>query len=218
MVGVVRDVKQSSWSGKPANEFYIPFQQDAGFLSGAHPWVTYMTLVVRTAGDPLSMAGAVQRTIWSLNKDVPISDVRSMEQVIARALWQAHFQGLIVGLFAAFAMLLAAIGIYGVMTYSVTRRTQEIGIRVALGARPSSVIWLILKQAAVLVAAGLILGLSAAFALARFVAKLLYGISPADPVTFVVVPLALAAIALVASYLPARRATKVDPVIALRAG
>jgi putative ABC transport system permease protein len=216
VVGVVANVKQAEWAAEPGEELYVPFFQESGFLSGTQPSRSYMTLVVRTSVDPLSLAGGVQNAIWRLNRSAAVSDVRSLGQVIASSLRQPRFHLTVMGLFAGFAMVLAAIGIYGVMDYTVRRRTHEIGIRMALGARRAAVLWMVLRQALALVLAGVALGLAAALALTRSLAKLLYGVTPGDPATFAVLPLALVLIAALAAYVPARRAAAVDPAAALR--
>ena len=216
VVGVVGDVKQGSWTEEAAAEFYVPLRQEESALESSQSPRAYMTLVVRTAVEPLSVAGAVRSAIWSINGSAAISQVRSLEQVIATILWQERFQAVILGVFAAFAVLLAAIGIYGVMAYSVARRTQEIGIRMALGAGRAAVLWMVVRRSFALVLTGIVCGLAVALALTRYLTTLLHGVSPADPVTFAAIPVLMAIVALVASLLPARRASGVDPARALR--
>jgi putative ABC transport system permease protein len=208
IVGVVRDLKQSDWTAEPVQEMYLPHYQSA------EP--RYMTLVVRSASDPTGLIGAVQNEVWAIDKDLPVAQIMSMEQVISDSVGQQRFNMLLLGIFAGLAMTLAAIGIYGVMSYSVTQRKHEIGIRMALGAKQSDVLWMIVKQAMTLTAIGVSLGLIAAFLLTRLMSSLLYGVSATDPATFFAIPLLLAGVALGASFVPARRATKVDPMVALR--
>jgi len=186
------------------------------FISNLQQPVSLVNLVVRTHGDARQLANAIQKEIHSLDREMPISDVRTMDQDVSASVAAPRFNTILLGGFAALALVLAAVGIFGVISYSVAQRTQEIGIRRALGAGTGSVMRLVLHQSAVLIAAGVGLGLAGAFAVTRFLQSLLFGVTPADPVTFVAVCMVLTAVALVASYLPARRATKVDPMIALR--
>ncbi|HET8547337.1 MAG TPA: ABC transporter permease [Bryobacteraceae bacterium] len=216
VVGVVPSVKQHSWTADAAGEYYVALRQQEQMLASTHPWQSYITLVARTAAEPLSTASAVRSAIWSLNGNAAIAEVRSLEQVIATALWQDRLQTLMLAVFAAFAVLLAAIGIYGVTAYSVARRTQEIGIRMALGAGRAAVLWMVLRRSFVLMLAGVTAGLAIALALTRWLATMLYGVTPTDPITFAAIPIIMAAVALIASLLPARRASSVDPATALR--
>jgi putative ABC transport system permease protein len=216
VVGVYRDVRQDSWPMQPSNEYYVPLRQDAGFLASTRPWMSSMTLVVRTGVDPATLTNAVKEAIWARDRNIPISEVRTMEQILRAALWQARFQMLIFSVFAAFALVLAAIGMYGVVAYSAGRRTHEIGIRMALGARRGEVIWMVLRQGLSLVGAGIGIGLGAALVVTRSMKSLLYGVTASDPLTFALIPAVLAAVAAAASYLPARRASGIDPVSALR--
>jgi len=216
VVGVIKDVKQNDWASRPDNEYYVPFLQSKGFLDGAHPWVSYMTLVVRTAGEPLALSRAVQSTVWSIDRNLPLASVKTLEQVIAASVWQPRFNLLLVGLFAGLALVLAAVGIYGVMAYSVTERTHEIGIRMALGAKQADVLRLVVREGMALAAIGGAIGLAGAFALTRLLGSLLYQVNATDPAIFAAVPCLFAVVAFLASYIPARRATRVDPMIALR--
>jgi putative ABC transport system permease protein len=216
VVGVIRNVKQWEWTGEPDYEFYLAFAQDAGFGGSTNPWFSAMTLVVRTSGEPLGLSRAVQNAAWSIDKNLPLSHVQTYEQIIAGSVWRERFNLLLVGLFAALALVLAAVGIYGVMTYSVTERTHEIGIRMALGARAGNVLSLVLRQGFSLALVGIALGLMGAAWLTGAMKSLLFGVSSNDPPTFVIVSALLLAVAAAAIYIPARRATKVDPIVALR--
>jgi putative ABC transport system permease protein len=175
-----------------------------------------MQVVVRTAGDPLLAASTVRREIARLDPDQPISDVRTMDQRIGRSLEARRFSMLLLAVFAAVALALAAIGIYGIIAYAVTERTHEIGVRLALGAQRRDVVSMIVGQGMAMTAAGTAVGIVAALMTARLMTGLLFGVSAIDPLTFVVIPLLVAAVALVACWLPARRATTVDPLVALR--
>ena len=182
------------------------------------PQLTYssMTFVVRTEGDPLALAGAARREIQALDKDLPVADVRTMESWMGESVARARFGTLLLAVFAGVALLLAAVGIYGVMAYTVEQRRHEIGIRMALGATVGDVLRLVVRQGLLLTLTGVALGLLGAFALTRVMSGLLFGVTATDPVTFAGVALLLATVALVACLVPARRATKVDPMIALR--
>jgi putative ABC transport system permease protein len=216
VVGVTRNVKQWEWTGEPDYEFYLAFAQNKPFYESKHAWFSAMTLVVRTSAEPLGLSKAVQNAVWSIDKNLPLSHVQTYEQIIAGSVWQQRFNLLLVGLFASLALVLAAVGIYGVMAYSVTERTHEIGIRMALGAKQGDVLRLVVREGMALAAIGAAIGLGGAFALTRFLAGLLYQVKANDPVVFVAVPPLFAAVAFLASYIPARRATRVDPMIALR--
>jgi putative ABC transport system permease protein len=207
IVGVVGDARYDSLTDEAQPTVYFP-----------HPELAYefMTLVIRTSGDPAEMAPAARRVISSLDPDQPVSDVRTMRQVLAERVARARFTTLLLGLFAGLATLLAAVGIFGVMNYAVTLRTREIGLRMALGAQPRRVLMLILRQGLLLTLAGIGAGLLGALALTRLMSSLLYGVSVTDPLTFAAIVFLLALVALVACYIPARRATRVDPLIALR--
>jgi putative ABC transport system permease protein len=208
IVGVVRDLKQSDWMADPIEEMYLPH------LQSAEP--RYMTLVVKSASDPAGLIAAVQSEVWAIDKNLPVSQMMSMEQAISDSVGQQRFNMLLLGIFAGLALTLAAIGIYGVMSYSVTQRRHEIGIRMALGATQGNVLWMVVKQGMTLTAIGVSLGLAGAFLLTRLMSSLLYGISATDPFTFLIIPLLLTGVALGACFVPARRATRVDPMVALR--
>ncbi|MCI0489449.1 MAG: ABC transporter permease [Blastocatellia bacterium] len=216
VVGVARDVKQEEWSQEAESEIYLPYRQEASYLTNPAPHFSYLTLVVRTASDATSLAPSVRREVWAIEKDAPISSIATMEDVIAEQLWQARFSMLLLGLFAGVSMMLAGIGIYGVMSYSVAQRTHEIGIRMALGAGRSDILRMVIKQGITLAIAGVLIGLAAAFALTRVMEGLLYGVSATDPMTFSSIALLLVTVAIAACIIPARRAMRVDPMVALR--
>jgi putative ABC transport system permease protein len=207
IVGVVADMRSLELNTEPVPEIYTSYLQDP--FAG-------MSYVVRTAVEPESLVPAVRETVREIDKAQPVAEFKEMEQIVSEVAAQPRFNTLLLGLFAAVALLLAAAGIYGVMSYSVTQRTHEIGLRMALGAQTSDVIRLIVGQCIKLTLAGLALGLVCAYALTRVMAALLYGVSPTDPSTFASGALLLVIVALLACYLPARRASKVDPLVALR--
>jgi putative ABC transport system permease protein len=206
VVGIVPDVRHEL--NLPVTpDYYLPHAQD--------PWNS-MVLVAKTKVEPLALAASIRQQVWSLDKDQPVFDVRSMEQVRALSVSLYSFSSVSLGIFAVIALLLAAIGIYGVMSYAVTQRTQEIGIRMALGARAADVLKLVVRDGMALALIGVVAGLAGAFALTRLLRSLLVGVTPTDLVTFTMVTLGLLSVALLACYVPARRATKVDPLVALR--
>jgi putative ABC transport system permease protein len=207
IVGVVGSIKQTTLDAEVRPAMYLPQLQAPNNI---------MTIVVRTAGDPAAMAATVREQVRALDKNLPVTHVRTMEDVFHTSVAQPRFSMLVVGLFAALALVLAVVGIYGVMAYSVSRRAHEIGVRMALGARTGQVLKLVLKEGMTLTLAGIAIGLLGAFALTRVLESLLFGVSTKDPFTFVAVSVLLAVVAFVACYIPARRATKVDPLAALR--
>jgi len=207
VVGVVGDVKQYGLDQKTPLETYEPFAQQP-FSS--------MSLVVRAAGDPAALSNAIRGEVLSVDKDQPVSSIKPLTELVRSSIAQQRFAMLLLGVFAAVAMLLAVVGIYGVMSYSVTQRTHEIGIRMALGASPRNVLRLVVGQGMRLALIGVALGLSIAFLVTRIMASLLFGVSATDLMTFTVFSVSLTAVALVACLVPARRALKVDPMVALR--
>lgn len=207
IVGVVRDTKPSL-DAEPSQQMYVPYAQDSGW-SG-------MSLVIRTSGDPLDTVAAARNAVRSIDKGIPVFNVKSMNDVLATSVSQQRMSMLLLSAFAGVALLLAMIGIYGVTAYYVTQRTQEIGIRMALGAQMGDVMKLVLASGMALALVGVGLGVVGALALTRLMTSLLFAVKPTDAVTFVTVSLCLLVTALIASYIPARRATKVDPLVALR--
>jgi putative ABC transport system permease protein len=210
VVGVVQDTTQNSVDTETIAEMFVPY------VNGANPSVVRMNFVVRAAGDPTSIIGAVREEIRRSDSALPVSDVATMRSLADRVLSPARFSLVLLTLFAAVALILALIGIYGVMNYTVTQRTREMGIRLALGAQATDVFKLVVGQGMMLALIGVSLGLIGAFAVTRVMASLLYGVSATDSATFAGVSLLLVAVAALACYIPARRATKVDPMIALR--
>jgi putative ABC transport system permease protein len=175
-----------------------------------------LTLVVRSDRDPLALVTSVENQVWSIDKNLPVSDIATMEEVVAQSIEQQRFNMFLLGLFACVALILAMVGIYGVMSESVASRTHEIGIRMALGAQAADVLRMVVRQGMALAAIGIGIGLFGAFWLTQFMSRLLYEISPTDRTTFFLIPLVVALIVLCACLIPARRATKVDPLEALR--
>jgi putative ABC transport system permease protein len=216
VVGVTKNVTQSDWAVPIAPEIYSAALQNFKFLGETDSSISYITLVVRTAGDPAAMAKSVKSTVWSFDHNLPISEVVTMDGVVAEATAQPRFEMLLLGVFAAVALALAAVGIYGVMSYSVSRRTHEIGIRVSLGATRAQILALVLRQGLILAVTGLAIGVIGAMFLSRLMAGLLYGVQPTDPVTYIGVGALLLLVAVAAAYVPARRAMRVDPIVALR--
>jgi putative ABC transport system permease protein len=207
IVGITADVKHEGLDANELTAVYVPFAQRPN---------ASMILIARTSVEPASLAAAVRNEVLSLDRDQPVYQIRTMDDVISTSVAQPRFSMLLLGIFASGAMILAAIGLYGVMSYSVTERTKELGVRLALGARKQDVLRLVVGQGMLLVGLGLAAGLAGAFALTRLMTGLLYGISATDPLTFAIIPVFLAMVGLAACYIPARRATKVDPLTALR--
>ena len=207
IVGVASDVRNIELREEPAPEFYLSALQDT--------W-TGMSLVVRTNLEPASLTSDIRRIVSDVDKSAPVSEVKTMDQIVSSAITQPRFNLFLLGLFSGIALLLSAAGIYGVTAYSVTQRTHEFGIRMALGAQASDVLKMMLGQGMRLIAAGIAIGLVASFALTRLLKKLVFGVSVTDPLTFISITVVLTVAALLACYIPARRATKVDPLVALR--
>ena len=210
VAGVVGDVRQGGLYGEQDLAIYVPYAQERrGFVAPRD-------LIVRTTGNPASLAGAVREAVWAVDKDQPISNVRTMDHVLAASVSRERFQTLLLALFATLALVLACVGLYGVISYAVVQRTHEIGVRMALGAQAGDVLRLVINQGMLLTLIGLVIGIAGAFAVTRVMTEMLYGVTARDPLTFAGVPIVLGVIALLACYIPARRATKVDPLVALR--
>ena len=207
IVGVVPSTRYLPLTTEPSPEVFICDVQ--------HPQ-SDTTLILHATSDPASLAAAVRSKVQEVDRNQPVFDVATMEERFWQALAPQRFNALVLGIFAGVAVILAGVGVYGVMAYSVTRRTHEIGIRIALGAQRQDVLKLVLRHGVLLVASGIGLGVAGALALTRSLSSLLYGVKPTDPLTFIGVSLILISVALMASYIPARRATKVDPMVALR--
>jgi putative ABC transport system permease protein len=190
---------------------YVPYRQIA-----SHPWYSPRDLAIRTAGDPHDIVAAVRREIQAVDPNQSVANIATMEELLVRDAGSRRLGMILLSVFAGLALLLASLGIYGVLSFVVAQQTREIGVRMALGAQVRDVIALVLKKGMRWVLIGVILGLLAAFALSRLMTSLLFGVSAKDPMTFVSIALILTAVALLACYLPARRATKVDPLVALR--
>jgi putative ABC transport system permease protein len=207
IIGIVADVKHAKLDQEAEPMSYWPIAE--------LPYST-MTFVLRTRGEPLALAAAARNVIQALDPQQPVADVRTLESMLGKSVARQRFNTLLLGVFAAVALLLAGVGIYGVMSYGVTQRTHEFGIRTALGATAADVSRLVLRQGMGLALLGVGLGLIAALALTRLLRTLVFGVGLGDPLTFVTVALLLGLVALLACWIPARRATKVDPMVALR--
>jgi putative ABC transport system permease protein len=220
VIGVAKDAKQEDWAATPYPEVYLAAFQNHDFLgdSGSEivSHVSYITLVVRAARDPAALAPTMKDTVWAFDRNLAISEVLTMEGIVAGANAQPRFEMLLLSIFAALALVLAAVGIYGVMSYSVSRRTREIGVRLSLGASRTDVLLLVVRQGMMLALGGLVAGIVGALLLSRLMSKLLYGVKPTDPITFAGVAAVLGLVALLACCIPARRAMRVDPMVALR--
>jgi putative ABC transport system permease protein len=209
IVGVSRDIKQFGVRERTTDVIYLPFAQSPPRTA---------TILVRAAGDPSALVGPARSAIGALDGELAVFGITTMSEVLARSIWQPRLQALLVAAFAVIALVLAAVGVYGVVSYAVAQRTREIGVRMALGALPSSVLRLVVAQGVRLTLVGVVLGLAGSLAAARLLQGLLFGVNPRDPITFAVGPLVLIVVAVVACFVPARRAARVDPSIALRAG
>jgi len=207
IVGIVGDVRNGGPEDEPRPEFYYSYFQNQ---------IPFLVMAIRTANEPAGLIPAVRREIWSEDKDLPLSSIYTLEQLLNKTTAERRFNLLLLGLFSGLALVLAVVGIYGVVSYAVTQRTHEIGLRLALGAQHGDVRKLVIRQGMIPVVAGIAIGLSGALALTRLMKSLLFDVSATDPLTFVGLSLLLIVVALVACWIPARRATKVDPLLALR--
>ena len=220
VIGIAKDAKQDNWTDKATPEVYLAAFQNHDYLgdsgTDASEHMDYITLVVRSAGDPASVASAMKQAAWSFDRNLAISQVVTMDSVIAEANAQPRFEMMLLSIFAAVALVLAAVGIYGVISYTASRRTHEIGVRMSLGATRGDVLLLVVRQGAWLALAGSATGFAGALLLSRLMAGLLYGVKPTDPITFTAVAVGLGVVAMLACYIPARRAMRIDPMAALR--
>ena len=207
IIGIVGDIKETALEQEPNPAVYWPYPREP------YP---FMNFVIRAAIDPATLSAAAAREIHALDPDQPVADVRTLDQVVAKSIARPRFNALLLAIFAGVALVLASVGIYGVMNYSATQRTQEIGIRMALGAKPGDILRLVVGHGMKLTAAGIVIGVIASLALTRVMSNLLFGVTATDLPTFVGVSAVLTAVALLANYIPARRATRVSPVVALR--
>jgi predicted permease len=220
VIGVVADAKQGDWASEPWPEIYLAALQNGAFLGDSRDSIAshmaYITLVARSEGNLANLISSVKQTVWSFDRNLPISEVSTMERVVADANAQPRFEMLLLGVFGAVALVLAAVGIYGVMNYSVSRRTREFGIRISLGASRADVLRIVVKQGMLQVLAGTAAGITGALLLSELMAKMLYGVHPTDPVTFGGVAIVLGLAALLATFIPALKAAHIEPIKALR--
>jgi putative ABC transport system permease protein len=216
IVGIVGNVRETGLSDSDVGVMYLPEGQVPNGLTALANSVIPLAWAIRSSKEPATLAVAVEREIRGVDSQMPVSKVATMEQLLSEQVSRQNFNMLLLTIFAGIACTLAAIGIYGLMSYAVEQRTQELGIRMALGAERSDMLRLVLAQGMKLACAGVVIGAGIAFALARLLTGMLYGVKASDPSTFVGVALLLTAVALVATYIPARRAMRVDPVVALR--
>jgi predicted permease len=207
VVGVVGDVRHQGLDVQVEPMIYLPHAQSPS---------RGMMIVMRTVGDPLALTGVVRSAVWEMDPDIPLSDVRAMEVRIDESVAKPRFMVQVLTAFGAVALMLAAIGIYGVMSFAVVQQTRDIGIRIAFGAEPRTVLAMVLRRGLSLAVIGVALGLAVATGATRAMSTLLFGVGATDPLTFVSFPIVLVAVAALATYLPARRATRVDPITALR--
>jgi predicted permease len=216
IIGVVADARDAGLNSDPFPLMYVPVSQIPDGVTALNAGFLPITWVIRTHGDPHRLSSAIQNELRQGSGGLPVAHIRSMDEVVVRSTARSDFNMSLLTIFAGSALLLAAIGIYGLMAYSVQQRAQEIGIRMALGAQSGNVRNMVVVQGMRLVLIGVLAGLAAAFGLTRLITSFLFGVKALDPVTFTIVPVLLSAVALLAIWFPARRATRVDPVEALR--
>jgi len=215
IIGVVGDVRDDALNQDPEPGMYLPNAQVPDAIQALNVKLTPLAWVIKTRVDPMTLRAPVEEELRKVS-GLPVSDVRTMDETVSRSTARARFHMLLMSVFGGVSLLLAAIGIYGLMAYSVEQRTQEIGIRVALGAEPDDVRRMVMKQGVTLAFLGILIGLGAAFALAKQLQSFVFGVTVWDPLVFVSIPLVLALVAVIAVWLPAQRATQVDPATALR--
>jgi len=211
IVGIVTDVRQMGMDVPVKAEMYLPYRQVP-----SQPWYGPRDLVVRTSGDPMAIVSGVREAIRDADPDQPVSNIGTMEEVLTKETGPRRLGMILLSIYAGLALLLASLGVYGVLSYLVVQQTPEIGVRMALGASRVDVLGLVMKRGTLLVLSGVAIGAIAAFGLTRLMTSLLFEVSPTDPLTFIGISLLLIGVALAACFLPARRATKVDPMVALR--
>jgi predicted permease len=216
IIGTAKDARQEEWAAAPEPEAYLAALQNKEYLEDPSTHTGYLTVVVRTQIDPAKMIGSVRAAVRSFDPSLPISQVTTMDDAVASANAQPRFELTLLGVFAGLAVVLAAVGIFGVMSYAVTRRTHEIGIRMSLGATTADVLRMVLGSALINAAAGALAGVAGALLFSRLMRSMLYGVRPSDPLTISGAAVIVIGIALLASYVPARAATRVDPNVALR--
>lgn len=216
VIGVVADIRDHALSKKPEPMMYVPIAQLTDGLTAADNAFSPIMWAIRTKSEPYSLIAKIRRELRIASGGLPVAHIRSMDQVSVQSTARTNFNVTLLSIFAGLAMLLAAIGIYGVMSYTVGQRVHEIGIRMALGARAGDVLSLVLRQGLSLTLVGIVIGVFGASWLTGAMKSLLFGVRPTDPLTFAIVTALLLAVALIATYIPARRATKVDPIVALR--
>jgi ABC-type antimicrobial peptide transport system permease subunit len=209
IIGVVQDVREGSLSNNLVAACYVPFARDPQEA---------MDLAIRTAGDPYDMVEALRETVWSLDPDLPLHGIQGAEEVMWKANWRPVISAWLFTAFSVIALLMAAVGIYGVIAFAIVQRTRELGIRITLGARTKDVVSLVLRQTALLAGVGLLLGLAIAMAGMRVMSSLLYEISPTDSPTYAVALLAMATVVTIAAVAPLRRALRLDPMEIIRQG
>jgi len=216
-VGIVGDVRENGLDSDPPPVMYVPWYQMSDGLTKLGNSLVPAAWIVRSAAPTASLTAEIQKEFQAVDAQLPIAQVQSMRQIVSKSIAQQNFNMVLLTIFGAIALLLAAIGIYGLMSYSVAQSAHDIGVRLALGAERRKILSLVVARGMKLAAVGLAIGAVGAFAASRLLARLLFGVRPTDPSTYVLVTSALAIVAFLACYLPARRATRVDPMIALRA-
>jgi len=207
IVGIAGDVKYDGLAPAPEPAYYLPFEQ--------LPW-SEQYVIIRTASDPAALAAAAREAVWSVDRDLPLLRIRTMDEIMSEASADPRLRAVVLGCFGVLGLLLATIGVYGVMAYAVTQRSHELGVRAALGARPGDLIRLVCRESGTLVGTGIVIGLGGALALARFTQTLLFEVTPYDPATFAGTATVLSCAAILASWLPARRAGRTDPIKVLK--